>query len=160
MRVEFDVYEFMKRMIPAHKRQTNRLALFWWSIAQINLLWESFREWRKEMIYESNVTGQTLSLVDLLNRRVNGANGGISIVERTDEGIYLSVLNEDADHAEMSLISENTDFEYVSKAGEGGASLDIDFKVVVPVGVNFDEVKKIVDRYVIAGYQYEVVNSI
>lgn len=160
MRPEFDVYEFLRRMLPSHKRQTNRLALFWWALREINTLWASFREWRKEMIYESNITGQRLSLIDLLNRRVNGAGGNITIIEKVDEGIYVSKLIEAADVAEMSLLSENTDFEYVARRGEGAEAIDADFKVVVPVGVNFDEVRLIVDRYVIAGYEYEVTNTL
>lgn len=160
MRPEFDVYEFLRRSLPQHKRQTNRLALFDWSISQITTLWTSFRAWRKEMIYESNITGQRLPLINLLNRRVPGAGGGITIIEYVDGGIFLSTIEENSDVAELSLVSEDSDYKQVARRGEKTTAIDGDFLVLVPAGVNYDIVRNIVDRYCIAGFEYEVTNTL
>lgn len=160
MRLEFDVYEFLKRMLPRHKRQTNRLALFNWSVGQIAALWDEFREWRKEMIYESNITGQRLPLIDLLNRRVEGAEGGITILEYIDGGIWLSTEAEASDRADMSTEAEASDYKYIARRGEELTAIEGDFLVLVPMGVNFDEVKLLVDRYVIAGFEYTVTDTL
>lgn len=160
MRLEFDIYEFLRRDLPQHKRQTNRLALFYWPLAEIASLWDSFREWRKEMIYESNITGQRMSLVGLLNRLVSNSGNGITIIEHIGGGIWLSKEEEFSDMAEISLISENSDYKYIARKGEETTAIDGDFLVLVPDEVNVDEVRKIVDRYCIAGFEYTVTKTI
>lgn len=160
MRLEFSIYEFLRRSLPQHKRQPNRLLLFRWPISELETLWSGFREWRKEMIYESNITGQKMSLVDLLNRRVENSGNGITIIEYIDGGIWLSKEEENSDIAELSLLSENTDYKFAAKKGEETTAIDGDFLVLVPVGVNEDEVRRIVDRYCIAGFEYTVTNTI
>jgi hypothetical protein len=110
------------------------------------------------MIYQNNVTGQRLSLIDFLNRQINGANGAITIIETADGGIYFSTLAENVDTHYLSNLSENTDLVEFPLMGEVTAALLVDFQVKVPVGVNTDEVNQIVSRYVLAGKNYEIIN--
>lgn len=159
MRLEFDIYEFLRRQLPHHKRQTNRLALFNWPIAQLSSLWNAFAIWRSEMIYESNITGQKLALVNLLNRRVTGAANQISISEKDYGGIYLSYLSEATDYVFLSTLAEASDLAEIPLDGETATDMTADFTVYVPAGVNIDQVAKIVDRYVIAGFDYEIQQS-
>jgi hypothetical protein len=104
MKLEFDIYEFLRRQLPYHKRQTNRLGLFHWALKQINVVWLQFMTWRQEMIYQNSVTGQRLSLIDFLNRQISGAAGAITIIETSDGGIYFSTLAENVDAHYFSSI--------------------------------------------------------
>lgn len=156
MRLEFDIYEFLRRQLPQHKRQTNRLALFDWALNQIRVVWNSFVNWRSDMIYESNITGQKIALVHLLNRRVTGAANSISISEKDYGGIFLSNASELTDFAWFSTATEGTDVQEIPKDGEMATDMTADFTVYVPAGVNVDEVAEIVNRYVIAGYDYVI----
>ena len=126
MILDFDSYEFLIRQLPAHKRQPNRLALFDWAIAQIRLLWVGFTAWRNDIIYQVNVTGQKLSLVDFLNRKVENSNNAIDIIETTDSGIYFSTETENGDYHFLSKASENSDNIEVPLQGEGQAALTVD----------------------------------
>lgn len=160
MRLEFDIYEFLRRQLPIHKRQENRLALFDWALNQIRVVWNQFVNWRSEMIYESNITGQKIALVNLLNRRVEGSGNNISIAEKDDGGLFIGTATESLDYLYMSTATENTDNGEFPKEGELVTALTADFVVYVPVGVNVDQVAEIVDRYVIAGYDYEIQQNI
>jgi len=156
MRFDFDTYEFLKRMLPHHKRQTNRLALFNWPLLEVQELVSDYREWRLEMIYQSNVTGQKLSLVDFLNRKVTDSGNSIDIVETEDGSIYFSTFTEATDPQDISLLSEDTDVLEIPKLGEDGSALTVDFRVIIPTGVNPDEVDRLMARYVLAGKTYEI----
>lgn len=160
MRLEFDIYEFLRRQLPIHKRHENRLALFDWALNQIRVVWNQFVNWRSEMIYESNITGQKIALVNLLNRRVAGSGNNISIAEKDDGGLFIGKLTENIDFLYMSTATENADNGEFPKEGELATALTADFIVYVPAGVNVDQVAEIVDRYVIAGYDYEIQQNI
>lgn len=116
--------------------------------------------WRSEMIYESNITGQKIALVNLLNRRVAGSGNNISIAEKDDGGLFIGKLTENIDFLYMSTATENADNGEFPKEGELATALTADFIVYVPAGVNVDQVAEIVDRYVIAGYDYEIQQNI
>jgi hypothetical protein len=120
----------------------------------------NYINWREEMIYESNITGQKIALENLLNRRIENAGGQISIVEKNDGGIYLSTALENLDNVFLSTETEDSDSSFIPKLGEEASELDVDFIVYIPAGVNPDHVNQIVDRYAIAGYEYEVKTEI
>ena len=146
MKLEFDIYEFLRRQLPHHKRQTNRLALFNWPMAQLSSLWNSFADWRREMIYESNITGQKIAIVNLLNRRIEGAANQITIAEKNYGGIFLSYESEATDSVYLSTLSEATDLAEIPLDGETATDMTADFTVYVPAEVNVEQVAQIVDR--------------
>jgi len=158
MRLEFDFYEFLRRQLPHHKRQPRRLGLFYWSLTQIRVVWIIFRSWRQDMIYENNVTGQRLSLIDFLNRKIPGADGAITIIETDDGGVYFGNLVENTDFHFLSTVAEATDMTEIPLDGEQLTALSVDFQVKTPPGVNTDAVNTIVSRYVLAGKNYEIIN--
>ena len=156
MRLQFDIYEYLFKGLPIHKRQTNRLKLFWWTIKQINGLWDSFVIWRVNMIFQSNITGQKLSLVSLLNKDVTGSNNQIYIDEVNDYGVYLSLESENQDFSWLSTASEDTDYEYISLYGEIAEALGSDFVIYIPTGASAPETKEIAERYVLAQMDYVI----
>jgi hypothetical protein len=157
MTFDFSIYEFLRRQLPKHKRQTNRMALFFWPLNELKTLWEDFVDWRDDMIYQSNITGQTLSLTHLLNKKVTGANGSISIRDTEETGVYISTLAENTAVVTMSLASEGSTTMNIELYGEGGATLGVSFQVVVPAGVSNAQIEQIVNRYLIAGMSFTII---
>ena len=160
MRLDFDIWNFLNRSLPHHKRQENRILLFWWPLDQLRAVWIQYVAWRQEIAWEMRTTGQKFSLESWLNHIVAGSQNAISIVETSDGGIMIGVLSEVSPHMDVNL---STEASPASKSfplnGELLTPLDKDFKVLVPAAVNTGEVKAIVDRYVIAGFDYEIIQS-
>jgi len=108
------------------------------------------------MLYQSNITGQTLSLTHLLNKKVTGANGSIAIRDTEETGVYISTLSENSAVVTMSLASEGSTTLNIELLGEGGATLGVSFQVIVPSGVSSAQVEQIVNRYLIAGMSFTI----
>lgn len=159
MRPEYNITEYLRRSLPHHKRQPNRLALFMWPLQEIATLWASFSAWRREMIYESNITGQKLSLIDLLNRRLNNGVPGITITEKQEASTYASLEAEASDYIDAGLEAESEAGKLIGLQGENLTDIDVDFRVYVPAAVNIDQARAIIERYCIAGYDYDIVYS-
>lgn len=159
MRLDFDIYEFIRRMLPLHKRQTNRLALFDWGLSQLRVVWYQFTAWRTEMIYESNITGQKMALEHFLNYKVPGSQDKIFIVEKLDGGLFLSLVSENSEAVFLSTEAEDSDFSEIPLNGEQLQALDVNFQVFIPAYADLDILNQILQRYVIAGMNYEVLYS-
>lgn len=153
---DFSIYEFLKRQLPTHKRQTKRLALFFWPLKELKTLWDEFVTWRADMLYQSNITGQTLSLTHFLNKKVTGANGSIYIRDTEETGIYISTLSEASNPVNISLESEASNSMDIELIGEGGSGFGVSFQVVAPSGANASEIEEIVNRYLIAGMNFTI----
>lgn len=159
MRLDFDIYEFIRRMLPIHKRQPNRLALYDWAAAQLRVVWYQYTGWRTDMIYESNITGQKMPLEHFLNYKVPGSQNQIYIREKLDGALYLSLEVEGSEYAYFSTEAEDTDFKEIPLAGEQLQTLDINFQVFIPATADLDSLTQILQRYAIAGMDYEVIYS-
>jgi hypothetical protein len=153
---DFSIYEFLRRQLPNHKRQPKRLALFFWPLKEIKSLWDEFVSWRADMLYQSNITGQTLSLTHLLNKKITGANGSIHIRDTEETGIYISTLAEASNPVNISLESEDSNSMDIELLGEGGSGLGVSFQVVAPVGASTAQIEEIVNRYLIAGMSFTI----
>lgn len=159
MRLDFGIYEFLTRMLPYHKRQENRLKLFDWPLEELRDLWNGYVSWRQNTAWESNTTGQKLSLETWLNKTVPNSGNAISITEVTDGGVMIGLLSEGQPDLNIGVKIEPTYFVSFPINGELQTSHDKDFQVNVPATVNIDFVKNIVDRYCIAGVDYEIVQA-
>ncbi len=162
MRLNIDFYTFLERMLPVHKRQTNRLSLFWWSLLPKSRLKTSFNEWRNDILFRTNITGQFLSLQTYLNKYVDGANSGIIITEAEDYGVWCCLEDEDSDSMYMGLESEEDeaeDYIEISIKGEAGTVLDVSFRIIAPSTANVDQINKHVKQFKIAGKSFDVVTS-
>ena len=115
-------------MIPYHKRKTNRINLFRFSLSALKVLWELFVIWRYDVYYRLNVTGQVLSLQHFLNLRLEGADGKILIKGYDDQGIWVQLSTEEGEayKVDASLASEDTPLE-VALIGEIVQNNEIDF---------------------------------
>lgn len=160
MRLDFDFYKFLERMLPVHKRRPNRLKLFWWPLKSIQSIWDDFKVWRKDVLFRTNITGQTMSLEVYLNKYVEGANNGISIYESEDSGLWVGLEAEADEVLEVGLeAAEPTDYIEISIEGEAGTALPVSFRVIAPPTANVEQIKEYVNYFKIAGKSFDVVNT-
>lgn len=150
---------YLTRMLPSHKRQANRLMVFSWPFIALQKLFDAFVEWRTDVYYRLNITGQIIALQALLNRMVAGANDDILVKGYTDEGLVVQLSTEEGDSyiLNLSLESEGTGFAEVALEGELRNDSDVDFWVYIPAAVNSYEVQQWVNAYKIAGKRYEII---
>jgi hypothetical protein len=160
MILDFDIYKFLERMLPVHKRQENRLKLFWWPLKQLQTEWDNYKEWRKDAFFRANITGQLMSLEAYLNKYVEGANGGISIIEEDDQGVWCGLEIEETDEMELGLEDTEPD-DYIELAinGEEGTSLPVNFRVIAPGTANIQQINEYVNQYKIAGKSFDIINN-
>lgn len=149
-------------MLPYHKRQPNRLRLFYWPFIALQEMFNQFVEWRRDVYYRANITGQVLALQSLLNRKVTGANNGILVKSYSDQGIWAQLSGEDGEAYAVlaSLIVEGANCAVVALEGEVVENTDIDFYVYIPSAVNLYEVEMWINNYKIAGKRYQILQVV
>lgn len=159
--INIDFQQYLSRMLPVYKRQTNRLKLFYWPFIALQELFDLFKEWREDVYYRVNITGQILSMQSLLNRKVVSANGKILVKSYNDAGIWAQLILEvgESYRVDASLSGEATTTANVALEGEIVESSEIDFYVYVPTAVNIYEVRKWVENYKIAGKRYQIIQA-
>ncbi|MFV0365358.1 MAG: hypothetical protein ACK5JS_02495 [Mangrovibacterium sp.] len=54
--------ELMVSRIPFHKRQEKWIRLFWWVLRPIQVLFDDYLGWLKDVLFKANSTGQVVSL--------------------------------------------------------------------------------------------------
>ena len=159
--ININFQQYLTRTLPYHKRQPNRLKLFYWPFIALQELFDAFVEWRTDVYYRLNITGQILSLQSFLNKRIAGANNSILVRGYNDAGIWAQVTTEDGDayRVDASLLAEASHSANVAMEGEVIQAADIDFYVYIPAAVNSYEVEKWVNNYKIAGKRYEIIQA-
>lgn len=159
--IDINFKTYLNRMLPGHKRQTNRLNLFYWPFKLLQELFDAFKIWRLDVYYRVNITGQVFSMQSLLNARVANAYGLILVKSYNDMGIWVQLSTEAGEDykAVASLIVEDQAHEEVALEGEILKDENIDFYVYVPAGVNIYEVEKWVNNYKIAGKRYQIIQA-
>jgi hypothetical protein len=149
-------------MLPIHWRTENRLNLYNVFGNDLSVLYKKLDDFRVEKTFEVSITGQKLAIETLLRRKFNSKN--IYITEDfSDEIVFVCLDNEadinggfSSDYLEIGLESEGTS-RNISLQGEA-ISL-VDYTVTIPAEVNEVEVKKIVEKYRIAGKSYEIIKT-
>lgn len=157
---DFDIYKFLERMLPAHQRQTNRMKLFWWPLKGLQAEWDNYKEWRKDAMFRANITGQLMSLETFLNKYVEGSNGGISIIEEDDQGVWCGLEIEATDEMELGIEATEPD-NYIELAikGEEGTSLPVNFRVIAPETANTQQINEYVNQFKTAGKSFDIINN-
>jgi hypothetical protein len=148
-------------MLPVHKRLANRLKLFYWPFLALQGLFDSFVQWREDIYYRTNITGQILAMQALLNRKVTGANDSILVKSYNDLGIWLQLITEEGEsyRVDASLSTEDPVTVDVALEGEIIESSEVNFYVYIPNNVNIYEVEKWVNNYKIAGKRYQIIQA-
>lgn len=148
----------MLSRIPFHKRQQNRVKLFWWVLKPVQSFFNGYLDWFKDTLFKANSTGQVISLEAFLNHFVDGANGGISVIESSEDGgVYLG--NRDGDTLFFTgLGNRGTDEKYIelSIRGEISTLLPADFRIIAPSSANVAQIRKYVEQYKLAGKYFDI----
>jgi hypothetical protein len=159
MILDFDIYKFMERMLPIHKRQSNRMKLLWWTLRPLASLFTSFKSYREDAVFRANITGQLKSFVHYLNKYVEGANNGITIYEFVDGGQWVGIESENDEVWELGLSdeeSESADFIYIAIEGEVDSQLAVDMVIQAPITANESDIHKFTQQFKLAGKTYEI----
>jgi len=162
MNVNFNINKFVERFLPLHKTTTTRLKWLRFLLAELSAMWDEFYAWRQDYLYRLNVTGQTMLLQYHLNKVIEGADDSIRIQHSTDEGLYVALESEGSNYVEAGISTESgeeDDFVYVAMEGEEQESINVDFRVSVPAGVNVNVVAGEVDTYKLGGKSYEIIQN-
>jgi hypothetical protein len=159
--ININFQQYLTRQLPVHKRLPNRVKLFYWPFIALQELFDSFNEWRSDVFYRINITGQVLSMQSLLNRKVTGANGNILVKSYNDAGVWVQLTTEIGESygVDSSLTSEALNTVNSALEGEVIESSEIDFYVYIPQNVNRYEVEKWVNNYKIAGKRYQIIQA-
>lgn len=159
--ININFQQYLTRTLPYHKRQPNRLKLFYWPFIALHELFNAFVEWRADVYYRLNITGQIISLQSLLNKKVAGANNSILVTSYNDAGIWAQLVGEEGEsyRVDASLLAEASHSAGTALEGEIVQAADIDFYVYIPATVNSYEVEKWVNNYKIAGKRYEIIQA-
>lgn len=163
MILNFNIDKHIERFLPLHKRRPNRLKFLRFLLSELKTLWQNYVAWREELLYRMNVTGQTLSLENHLNKVIPGANDSIQIFHYDDQGLFVGLEEEGGGmYAEVGLYAvagEESQFIHVALEGEVQESIGVDFKVSVPAGVNINRVAGELEQYKLAGKSYLIQQS-
>ena len=100
--IDINFSKHLTRVLPYHKRQTNRLKLFYWPFIALQELFNEFIDWRRDVYYRANITGQVLSLQSLLNYKVKDSNSSILVKSYEDQGIWVQLSTEVGDAYKVS----------------------------------------------------------
>lgn len=153
-----NIRELMVSMIPFHKRQTNLINLFWWVLSPVQTLFNDYLSWLKDTLFKANSTGQVISLEAFLNHFVVGANGSIKVVE--DDGAggrWLGMRSEDSLlYDELGIRADNGLYISLAIRGEKSTLLEVDFRVLAPVGTDVNLIRKYVNQYKLAGKHFDI----
>ncbi len=161
--VQYDIFKYLSNILGyMFKGQYTWISVLVYPIVQLWRGSSSFTGWddyRKRKYYESNVTGQTLSLQEHLNNELDNNARQIRIIHKYSSGLPISLISEGYETIKFSLIEEDVEV-YVPLKGEINGELDTGFLVFVPSYVNKDRAIGIVNEYKLLGKTYRLeINS-
>lgn len=110
-------------------------------------------------MFNVKLVPQTMVLEALLNSQVEHSGNLISVEQKTDGAVFIGLLAEDTDYIWFSTESEGTDLKEIPLAGEETGALLVNFNVYAPAACNEAEIVAILDKYVLAGYTYEIIQN-
>lgn len=153
MNVRIRYNNLIRQLLPAYKRQANRLTLLRALIFPLKMLFVSFDQWRKETRMLVNVNSQTGVLQGYLREKYENdaitvrtfRSGGLA-VGLAEEGVASAVgIGLESDPAQIPL-----EGELRNQFGE------VDFIVYVPDGVDIERVRADVERYKLAMITFKI----
>lgn len=151
VRIRYD--SLVRQLLPAHKRQTNRLTLLQALIFPLKMLWVSFDQWRKETRMLVNVNSQT----GVLQGYLRGKYGHDAITVRTFRSGGLAVgLTEEGVASAVGIGMESDPVQIPLEGELRNQFGEADFIVYVPDGVDIERVRADVERYKLATTTFKI----
>lgn len=157
--IDYDIDIYIKRLLGLfNKANLNWLISIMYPLKQlwrgsVNII--GWNDYRKRKYYESNISGQTLSLQEHLNKELDPIHREIRILHKKLNGLNLPLISEGYNTVKLSLRIENKGIG-ISLKGEDSLKIDTGFLVLMPSYVNQSKLKSIVNTYKLAGKKYKV----
>lgn len=152
MKLSSNFYLLIKTLLPFHKRQPKRLA-FLNSLLPIDSLLNSFHTWANYTLMMISVNSQVKVLEGYLRSKYNNKN---IIIKLYEDGLLPIGLLDEGDN-NLLYVGES-DFIDVALLGETVNEFDdIDFWVIIPQSLSYDEVLSEIEKYKLIDKTYKIM---
>lgn len=156
MNYQFDFLKHINWSLPPFLRKTKVVAFLLVLVSPIVTLYESFISFLNEAIYFANLTSQTALFEKYLNDQLDPIERRISIIHSLQGGLFIGSSQFSEDGVFFGLKSEIEDGEFIELKGEVTETLSVDFRVIVPPGINQQELIGFILNYKLAGKSFEI----
>lgn len=147
---------FVRQLVPHHKRQPVRLRILRAFVKPLSELFESFDRWRDEVRKLVNVTSQEGVLEQFLRNKYGSAEITIESFRSVGAGIGLRTEGAGVAAAIGQNRTEGTP-AVISLRGERREQFgDVDFIVHIPEDVDAEQVRADIERYKAALTTYKI----
>jgi hypothetical protein len=120
-------------------------------------------DYRKEVRKSLNITAQTLILQNHLNNLFDPLSRRILIKHSSEQSLNVGLVADGQENYFLIRLSTENPVEYseicVALAGESQQDLDVDYLILVPVGVEINGLLAELNKYRLAGKSFTIQNS-
>lgn len=165
MKLNLNIGQFMRRMLPAHMIQPNRLELYWWILREIDYVWDKFTNFRKIKEIEQNITFSLQSLEWWLNFSVFSKGETKLSIKLSAGNPYFMLLSNKGDEDEYFTRLSETDGTYsetLARKEDEFGDISTDFAIISDVSLTDkqkEQINLITERYRSAGTNYQIIES-
>jgi hypothetical protein len=158
--INININGFVKQYLPPHKRQANRLGLLGALLYPFTSIWNATQLQVAQWITLANCTGETLSVVWILNAMLDPALARIYIQNAPISGVGIGLTSPEWSSWFAAGIeaTEPAAFGYIPLPGESLITGTYSFVVYVPMAlfapVFNAQVAGIVEKYRFLGHNY------
>lgn len=155
----FDIEKFIHRLLPPFLRTALQKAWIRVLLKPVEYLLTQLQAYRVEKLNELSYNGQTIQLERYLNDIFDSVQRRIQVKHYADSPDFDYLLSENGSALDYDyLISESTNTGFLYFIGENSAPLGVDFIVLFPSSISTlsEAIKARVDKYRVAGKQYQI----
>jgi len=165
MKVNLDIGDFIRRNLPIHMIQPNRLNLYWLIMREIDKIWNDYVSFRTVKYIERNITFSKRSLEWWLNRQIFGGGNKLEIIFGAGNTYYMELGNKSTElsaYEELGIKGDSpTDSVELSRKSDDFGTIDTDFAVESSETLTDsqkEEINLIVEQFRIAGVDYQIID--
>lgn len=164
MKINLDIQNLIKRLLPEHMIQKNRISVYWWILREIDYVWKEYKNFRDYKLIEKNITYSLQSFEWWLNLAVfgDGDAGKLSIIVGSGNPYYM-VLEEGysgEDYVLLSSESDGTDSIELARESDNFGVTDVDFAIESEISLSAsqkEEINLIVEQFRCASMKYKII---
>lgn len=163
MKINLDIGDFIRRNLPIHMIQKNRLDLYWMVMRELDTIWKDYASFRDIKDIERNITFSKQSLEWWLNYQIFGGGNKLSIIFGGGNPYFVVLENRDTgdtDYIELSLESDGLENVELARKSDSFGTITTDFAVESQVSltdIQKEDINLIVEQYRTAGTDYQII---
>jgi len=167
MIINLDIEKLVRRNLPAHMVQTNRIDLYWLVMREIDYVWQIYADFRDIKKKEQNITFSKLSLEWWLNFRLfsDGKAGKLEIIFGGGNPNFMELGTKGANpaaHVNLGIKgATTTESVELARKSDTFGSITTDFAVESAVTLDAkqkEQINLIIEQYRIAGVNYKIID--